>query len=349
MDGLAYHSSLRMSPFQGPSSALDNFSQPQRTLKSSIGCVGVGVHSGARVEMTLSPAPVGTGIIFRRTDLAIDLPADYRHVVDTRLCTVLGKGTARISTVEHVMAALAGSGITNALVGVNGQELPILDGSSAGILFLIDCAGTQDQAAAVAEIDVLRTVRVTDGQAFAELQPGSVGPLRSGLAMSISIDFSAQAIGRQALSLQLSPATFRDELARARTFALAGDVARLQSAGLALGGSLDNAVVVDGDRVLNPCGLRMPDEFVRHKLLDAVGDLALAGAPLNGRFVGHRSSHALNNQLLHALFADPANFRWVPGSVAEPALPTGWSGGAGLPGSGNRHDHHQRVAAAPPR
>jgi UDP-3-O-[3-hydroxymyristoyl] N-acetylglucosamine deacetylase len=276
----------------------------QRTLKESIGCVGVGLHSGLRVNMTLRPAPVDHGIVFRRTDLGIDIPARFDHVVDTRLATVLGldDGTARIGTVEHLMAALAGSLIDNALIEVDGPELPILDGSAAPYLFLLDCAGSVEQDLPRTVIQVRRRVRVSDGDAFAELRPAAPGS--PGLDMAMSIDFSAPAIGRQALSLDLTPDSFRRELARARTFTLAQEIEQMRAAGFALGGSLDNAVVVDEARVLNPAGLRMPDEFARHKLLDAVGDLALAGAQLCGRFIAHRSGHALNNRLLHALFSE---------------------------------------------
>jgi UDP-3-O-[3-hydroxymyristoyl] N-acetylglucosamine deacetylase len=276
----------------------------QRTLKASIGCVGVGLHSGLRVNMTLRPAPARHGIVFRRTDLDVDIPARFDHVVDTRLATVLGleDGTARVGTVEHLMAALAGSHIDNAVVEVDGPELPILDGSAAPYLFLLDCAGSVEQEAPRPMILVHRRVRVSDGDAFAELRPSAPGS--TGLDMAISIDFSAAAIGRQALSLELTPESFRRELARARTFTLAQEIEQMRAAGLALGGSLDNAVVVDDARVLNPAGLRMPDEFARHKLLDAVGDLALAGAQICGRFVAHRSGHALNNRLLRALFSE---------------------------------------------
>ena len=276
----------------------------QRTLKAPIGCVGVGLHSGLRVNMTLRPAPADHGVVFRRTDLGIDIPARFDHVVDTRLATVLGlgDGTARIGTVEHLMAALAGSLIDNVLVEVDGPELPILDGSAAPYLFLLDCAGSVEQEAPRTVIQVHRRVRVSDGDAFAELRPAMPGS--PGLDMAMSIDFSAAAIGRQALSLDLTPETFRRELARARTFTLAQEIEQMRAAGLAQGGSLDNAVVVDQARVLNPAGLRMPDEFARHKLLDAVGDLALAGAQICGRFIAHRSGHALNNRLLHALFSE---------------------------------------------
>jgi UDP-3-O-[3-hydroxymyristoyl] N-acetylglucosamine deacetylase len=274
----------------------------QQTLKAPISCVGVGLHSGVRVSLTFRPAPVGHGIVFRRTDLGLDIPARVDRVVETRLATVLANGDARIGTIEHVMAALAGCGIDNAVVEVDGPEPPILDGSSSPFVFLLDCAGVVAQDAPRGAIEVLRPVRVSDGDAFAELRPPIPGTPH--LDMALSIDFPAVAIGRQALSLRLTPENFRQELARARTFALAEEIDQLRAAGLAQGGSLENAVVVDQARVLNHTGLRMPDEFVRHKLLDAVGDLALAGAPLRGRFTAHRSGHTLNHQLLEALFAD---------------------------------------------
>jgi UDP-3-O-[3-hydroxymyristoyl] N-acetylglucosamine deacetylase len=291
----------------------------QRTLKTSIDCVGVGLHSGRRVRLALRPAPVGHGIVFRRSDLGRDIPARFDHVIDTRLCTVLGLAddpAARVSTVEHVMAALSGAGIHNAVVELDGPEVPILDGSAESFVFLIDCAGIVEQDAFTNIIEVQRRIRVAEGDAFVELRPAPFG-----LDMALSIAFDAAAIGRQALTLRLSPESFRSELARARTFTLVGEVAQLRAAGLAQGGSLDNAVVVDGACVLNPGGLRMADEFVRHKLLDAVGDLALAGMPLRGRFIAHRSGHALNNRLLRALFADPANWRLAP-APAQPDVTT---------------------------
>lgn len=286
----------------------------QRTLNAPISCVGTGLHSGKRVSMTLRPAPTNHGIAFRRTDLRRDIPARFDSVVDTRLSTVLGDGGARVATVEHVMAALAGCGIDNAMIELDGPEPPILDGSAAPFVFLLDCAGSAEQDAPRSAIEIRRTVRVTDGDAFAELRPGTAG-----LEMALSIDFAAAAIGRQALSLHLNTTSFRQELASARTFTLAEEIDQLRAAGLAQGGSLDNAVVVDQARVLNPAGLRMPDEFARHKLMDAVGDLALAGAPLVGRFVAHRSGHTLNNRLLRALFADRSAWREIssaPLSVA---------------------------------
>jgi len=281
----------------------DAAGESQRTLKAAIGCVGVGVHSGRRVQLRLVPAAAGHGIVFRRTDLGMDIPARFDRVVDTRLCTVLGHeadASVRVGTVEHLMAALSASGVDNVLVEVDGPELPILDGSASPYVFLIDCAGTVAQDAPRAVIAVQRTVRVADGAAWAELRPLT----GRGFEMAMSIAFTAEAIGSQALSLRLTADSFRREIAGARTFAMAADIERLRESGLARGGSLDNAVVVDGAKVLNPAGLRCPDEFVRHKLLDAVGDLALAGAAIQGRFVASRSGHTLNNKLLRALFAE---------------------------------------------
>ncbi|MBS0561546.1 MAG: UDP-3-O-acyl-N-acetylglucosamine deacetylase [Proteobacteria bacterium] len=284
---------------------MDAPSARQRTLKAPIGCVGVGVHSGKRMRLRLVPAETGHGIVFRRTDLGLNIPARFDRVTDTRLNTTLSHETeaeCRVGTVEHLMAALYGCGIDNLLIEIDGPEVPILDGSAAPYVFLIQCAGVAEQAAPRAVIEIGRVVRVTDGEAWAEFRPAAW----RGLDMALSIDFPAAVIGRQALSLRLTPESFRQELATARTFAMAEEVEQLRACGLALGGSLDNAVVVDGDAVLNPVGLRAPDEFVRHKLLDAVGDLALAGAALHGRFLASRSGHTLNNLLLHALFAEAA-------------------------------------------
>jgi UDP-3-O-[3-hydroxymyristoyl] N-acetylglucosamine deacetylase len=273
----------------------------RRTLKAAIGCVGIGLHSGRRVQLTLRPAAPGAGIVFLRTDIGLEIPALFDQVVDTRLCTALGATEAprhRIGTVEHVMAALAGCGVDDAVIELDGPEVPILDGSAAPFVFLIDCVGLAAHGgigAGVPEsIEVLRPVRVQDGEGpnagWAELAPGSGERFDA----SLSIDFPNTVIGRQSVSMRVTPQSFRTGLADARTFTLAEDVARLRAAGLALGGSLANAVVVDGPAILNPGGLRRPDEFVRHKMLDVVGDLALAGAPIRGRFTGHRSGHALN-------------------------------------------------------
>jgi len=289
----------------------------QHTLKSRIDCVGIGLHSGAKVAMSLLPAAPDTGIVFRRNDLGLDIPARHDRVTDTRLCTQIShpdRPGVHIRTVEHVMAALAGTGIDNAVVAVDGPEMPVLDGSAAPIVFLIDCAGRLAQSAPRHAIEILRPVRVELGEASAELRPGGVVSGAAGVAaleMSLSIDFAAEAIGRQALTLSLTERNFRQILSGARTFTLLHEIEAMQQAGLAQGGSLKNAIVVDGGRVLNPEGLRAPDEFVRHKLLDAVGDLAMAGCPIRGRFVAHRTGHALNNRLLRALFADARAWRMV--------------------------------------
>ncbi len=309
-------SPLAMVPFAG-GGAMGVGMALQHTLRSSICCAGVALHSGLMTRVTLHPAEAGSGIVFVRTDLGgASVQARHDAVVDSRLCTVIADGAARVSTIEHLMAAFVGAGIDNARVDVDGPELPILDGCSESFLFLIDCAGRAPQQARRPVIEVVRPVRVEQGAAWAELLPGgSAGA--PGFDLALSIEFSASAIGRQTCALRLTEQSFRHELASARTFTQACEIAQLQAAGLARGGSLDNAVVVDGDAVLNPGGLRMETEFVRHKLLDAVGDLALAGAGLRGRFVGHRTGHALNNRLLHALFADPANWRLVDAGAVE--------------------------------
>jgi UDP-3-O-[3-hydroxymyristoyl] N-acetylglucosamine deacetylase len=292
----------------------------QRTLKSRIPCVGTAVHSGRRVSLTLLPAPAGHGIVFRRTDLGRDIPATYNRVVDTMLCTTIGEGSARVGTIEHLMAALAGAGVDNVLIEIDGPEVPIMDGSAAPFCFLLECAGIVSLELPRKVIEILRPVRVTDGQAFAELRPfddPAAGAAIPTLDMEIAIDFAEAAIGRQTRSLRLTPRNFREAVASARTFALAQDINHLRELGFARGGSLDNAIVVDGSKILNPGGLRMKDEFVAHKLVDAVGDLALAGAALHGRFVANRPGHGLNNKLLKALFARPAFWTDITREPAE--------------------------------
>ncbi|PZW37979.1 UDP-3-O-[3-hydroxymyristoyl] N-acetylglucosamine deacetylase [Humitalea rosea] len=300
----------------------------RRTLRAPIGCVGIGLHSGARVTMTLRPAAPGAGIVFRRTDINLEIPARFDQVGDTRLCTALGasdRPDRRIGTVEHVLAALAGAGVHDALVELDGPEVPILDGSARDILFLIDSAGVVDNGLPLSVLEVLKPIRVTEtddtDSAWAELRPAANGAgWPAAFEAALTIDFPNTAIGRQSLAVRVTPQTFRHALADARTFTLAEDVARLRAAGLARGGSLANAVVVDGPMVLNPTGLRTADEFVRHKLLDVVGDLSLAGHPISGRFSGYRSGHALNNRLLRAMFADRAAWRVVEQDWAMPAV-----------------------------
>ncbi|HEY1433551.1 MAG TPA: UDP-3-O-acyl-N-acetylglucosamine deacetylase [Stellaceae bacterium] len=278
----------------------------QQTLKTAIGCRGIGLHSGERVAMTLHPAPPDTGIVFRRAGSAVEIRANWVNTIEAPLCTVLSNGEGNtVGTVEHLMAALAGAAIDNAVIELDGREVPIMDGSSAPFLFLIECAGVVEQDAARRAIRVLKEISVTEGGATAALVPDH------GFSMSFEIDFDNPLIRRQDISLVFDAETFRTELSRARTFGLLDELERLREAGFARGGSLDNAVVVGRDHVLNIGGLRYRDEFVRHKLLDAFGDLYLAGGPLIGSFCGVRSGHAHTRRLLAALFADPEAWCWT--------------------------------------
>lgn len=295
----------------------------QKTLKTSIGCTGVGLHSGARVSMTIHPAPPGAGIVFRRTDLrgaAATIPATWQNVVDTQLCTTIGNTHGgRIATIEHLMAALYGCEIDNAYVDVDGPEVPAMDGSAAPFVFLIECAGAVDQAAIRRGIEVQREVSVVEDGCRLTLAPPAFS---GGLALDFEIDFGSNAVARQTCQLAVAPEVFKANLARARTFGFAHDIDRLQAAGLARGGSLDNAVVISGDRILNDDGLRFEDEFVRHKMLDCIGDLYLAGAPVLGCVTASRSGHRHNNRLLHALFAADDAFRYV--DLVESADHVAW-------------------------
>ena len=313
-----------VSAFPQSADPSDRTAVRQRTLKTAIGCTGIGLHSGAKVTMTLQPAEAGTGIRFHRTDVkgrGAIVPALWSHVGDTRMNSCLvNEAGVQIGTVEHLLSALAGSGIDNCLIEINGAEVPVMDGSAAPFLFLIECAGTVEQAAPRRAIRVLKAVSVTDGDKTATLSPAS------GFSVRFDIDFASQAIAQQSFALAMTRGAFKSEISRARTFGFEQEVAWLRANGLARGGSLDNAVVIDstGTKVLNDDGLRYGDEFVRHKILDAVGDLYLAGAPILGHFHGVRSGHALNNRLLQALFADQTAWTWTtiaPGSAAAQAMP----------------------------
>ena len=272
----------------------------QKTLKSSIGCSGIGLHSGRKLSMTLHPAEANTGIVFQRSDLGDDsgtISASWENVVDTRMATTLGNANgACVATVEHLMAALAGCGIDNAIVEINGPEVPVMDGSSAPFVFLVECAGLRLQEAPRLAIKINKPIMVGDDRKFISIYPDDA------FSVSFEIDFDDSPMAQQQLSLRLVNGTFKTEIARARTFGFAHEVDALREAGLARGGSLDNAVVINGNKVLNGDGLRYSDEFVRHKILDCVGDLYLAGAPIIGAVNALRSGHALNNSLLHALF-----------------------------------------------
>ena len=289
----------------------------QRTLKSLIGASGVGLHTGQKVRMTLRPAPADTGIVFRRIDLTspVDIPARAELVGDTRMASCLVRDGVRVSTVEHLMSALGGLGIDNAYVDLDAPELPIMDGSASPFVLLIQQAGIEEQAALKRFLRVMRRVEVRDGDKWARLEP------YDGFKLSFSIDFRHPVIERstQSVSVDFAETSYLKEIARARTFGFMHEVEELRESGLALGGGLDNAVVLDEYRVLNAEGLRFADEFIRHKLLDAIGDLYLLGRPLLGAFSAHKSGHALNNRLLRALLADQTAFETVTFERAEEA------------------------------
>jgi UDP-3-O-[3-hydroxymyristoyl] N-acetylglucosamine deacetylase len=287
----------------------------QRTLRNRIGCVGTGLHTGARVSLTLHPAAPGTGIRFRRYDRreAGEIRASYAQVCDTTMCTTLGDPSGiRVATVEHLMAALAACEIDNALIEVDGPEIPIMDGSAQPFVFLIECAGIVEQPQPRAWIEILKPVVVEAHGKRVALEPAS------GFEVECEIEFDHPVIRSQSLDFTFEPEAFKSEIARARTFGFAERVEELWARGLALGGSLKNAVVVSRDRVLNEEGLRYPDEFVRHKVLDSIGDLYLAGAPIRGRFSGRCAGHAMHNKLLRTLFADQQAWRY--GEAAEPVV-----------------------------
>jgi UDP-3-O-[3-hydroxymyristoyl] N-acetylglucosamine deacetylase len=285
---------------------------PQRTLRFAAGCRGIGLHCGLPVTMRLLPAPPNSGIVFRRSDTGTEIRADWSNSVESALSTVLwNREGIRIGTVEHLMAALAGNRIDNAVVELDGPEVPIMDGSAAPFVRLIERAGVASQDAPRRAIKILKPVEVSDCGASAALLPGT------GFSMSFEIDFDNPLIRHQDISLSIDPDGFNAELAPARTFGMLDDWPRLKAAGLARGGSLENAIVVSGERVLNAGGLRFADEFVRHKLLDALGDLFLAGGAIIGHFRGVRSGHALTRRLLEAVFADPE--AWCFTTVLEAA------------------------------
>jgi UDP-3-O-[3-hydroxymyristoyl] N-acetylglucosamine deacetylase len=294
----------------------------QRTVKNAIHCRGVGLHSGMKTSITLHPAAPDTGIVFRRTDPAgagAEIRAHWRNAVDSALCTTLSNGEGiLVATIEHLMAAFAGAELDNAVVEIDGPEVPIMDGSAAPFVFLIECAGLLEQDAPRRAIKVLKPVSVGDPGRSAALLPDH------GFSMSFEIDFESRAVSRQDLQLVFDSETFKSEIARARTFGFLHDLDRMRAAGLARGGSLDNAVVVSGDTILNEGGLRYTDEFVRHKLLDALGDCYLAGYPLIGHFRGQRSGHTLNRRLLEALFADRDAWCFTTQTRSDALDETGW-------------------------
>jgi len=288
----------------------------QRTLKTVIGATGVGLHTGEKVLLTLRPAPVDTGIIFRRVDLdpVIDIPASLENVCDTRLSTTLEYQGTRVSTVEHLMAAFAGLHIDNAIVELDSTEVPIMDGSAAVFVFLIQSAGIEMQSEAKRFIRIKDRIEVREGDKWARFEP------YDGFRLSFSIDFDHPTMksSAQHATVDLSKASFTKEVSRARTFGFLQDVEALREAGLARGGSLDNAIVLDDDRVINDDGLRYGDEFVKHKILDAIGDLYLLGHPLIGTFSAHKSGHGLNNGLLRELVDQTSCWETVTYDDSEP-------------------------------
>ncbi|MEO8738260.1 MAG: UDP-3-O-acyl-N-acetylglucosamine deacetylase [Casimicrobiaceae bacterium] len=273
----------------------------QRTLKTLIKTTGVGLHTGARVELTLRPAPVNTGIVFHRVDLpqSVALPADARLVGDTRLSSSLEKDGAKVSTVEHLMSALAGLGVDNLHVDVAGPELPIMDGSAGPFVFLLQSAGIVEQAAPKRYLRIKTPIEVKHGDKWARFDP------HHGFVLDFTIDFPHPVFGSESrrVVIDFAEHSYTKEVSRARTFAFMQDVETMREAGLALGGSLQNAIVLDETRILNSEGLRYDNEFAKHKVLDAIGDLYLLGHPLIGKYTAFKSGHALNNALSRALLA----------------------------------------------
>ncbi|MEY4206980.1 MAG: hypothetical protein RLZZ20_132 [Pseudomonadota bacterium] len=298
----------------------------QRTLSQTVSTTGVGLHCGTRVELTLRPAPVDTGIVFRRVDVnpPVELPANANGVGDTRMASVLEKDGVRVSTVEHLMSACAGLGIDNLYVDLNAEEIPIMDGSAASFVFLLQQAGRSEQDAAKKFVRVLRPVEVREGEGanekWARLEPCH------GFRLKFFIEFNHPAIdgSGQTAEVDLSFESYIQEIARARTFGFMQDVETLRGMGLARGGSLENAIVMDEFRILNTGGLRYRNEFVRHKILDAMGDLYLVGHPLLASYTAHKSGHGLNNKLLRALLADSTSYEIVTFSNAA-AAPAAYS------------------------
>ncbi len=287
----------------------------QTTLASEISLTGTGVHSGAPVSIILYPADGDTGLRFFLSNGdgdGTEIPADQRSVTGVTLCTVLGDGNgASVATVEHLLAALRGLGVDNALIEIDSNEVPIMDGSAVRFVEAIDEVGLVELEAPRRYLKVLKTVTVEDAGAFGELSP------HNGFRLDVEIEFDSELIGAQKIEIDLNPGSFRRELSRARTFGFMKDVERLWAAGLALGASLENTVAIGDDRIINREGLRYPDEFVRHKALDAVGDLALAGAPILGAYRSRRGGHRLNSLVLKAMFADPD--AWTVVEAPRPA------------------------------
>ena len=300
--------------------------QMQQTLKNTIKCSGVGVHGGQKVTLVLHPAEPDFGIVFQRTGLdgpSVTIPARWENAIETPLCTTLTDGQVKISTVEHLLSALSGMGVDNCRIEVNADELPIMDGSAAPFLFLLQCAGLKVQDTPRRALRILKEIRDLDEHRSATLSPvDEASP--DAFTASFDINFNSRAIGRQEFFTRITPENYGRTLARARTFGFLEDVEKLRQMGLARGGSLDNAVVISGDNILNDGGLRYRDEFVRHKILDSIGDLYLAGHPVVGHYHGNRSGHAQTLRLLRKLFADDSAWEWttLPARENDAQYPT---------------------------
>ena len=277
----------------------------QRTVGKRVSCSGVGLHSGKPATLTLAPAPPDAGISFVRRDLGVEIPARADMVVDTMLSTSLGCPGGRVATVEHVLASLTGMGVDNCRIEVDGPEIPILDGSAAPFVYLLQEAGVRTQRVGKRFLVVQKPIELRDAQKMARFEPARE------LSIRFTVDFNHPLITDQTFEFVFSDRTFAREVARARTFGFLRDIEKMKAAGLALGGSLENAIVVDEFSILNPGGLRFPDEFARHKVLDALGDVTLLGMPVIARFVASRSGHAMNQALVRKLLADPAAYRVV--------------------------------------
>ncbi|WP_244635035.1 UDP-3-O-acyl-N-acetylglucosamine deacetylase [Methylosinus sp. C49] len=297
----------------------------QTTLGAAVALDGVGAHSGLASRLLLAPAEAGSGIVFTRLGGVDSLRAEARNVSSTDLCVRLGSGAASISTIEHLMATLRGLRVDNVAIEVDGPEVPAMDGSAAAFVAAIDEAGIVALAAPRRAIVIRAPVRVADGAAWAELSPAPAG----GFSMDVEISYAAAPIGRMRRRMRLTPASFRAEIARARTFGFLSDAERLWREGRALGASLDNTIVLSDGRALNPQGLRFADEFVRHKMLDVLGDLALAGAPIVGAFRSYRGGHRLNLALVETLLATPSAFAIVGGERRPRSRPAARMGASG--------------------
>lgn len=287
----------------------------QHTVAAEVSCVGVSLHSGDMVNMVIRPAAANTGIVFIRKDIEGGInvvPATFDAVTETTLgTTIANKHGVTVSTIEHLMAAIWGAGIDNARIEMDGPEVPIMDGSSEPFIFLLECAGRVQQRAARKRIEILKEIRVEEGKSVATIKPAEE------FVLEVEIAFNHKLIASQKARYDFSETTFKQSLARARTFGFASDVEKMRSMGLALGGSLHNAIVIGEDDILNEGGLRYADEFVRHKALDCIGDYFLAGASLKGEVTTSRPGHGINNKLLRAIFADASNYRMVGGNDVD--------------------------------